>query len=563
MKKERPLPWKELDEYRGKDFEGMYPSLAQLFEMSCRKYSDRKCFECFVPKHVQFTYSQAHEIVHNIASYLVSIGVKKGERIALTGKNSPYWALSYLGIVSMGAVVTTVDYALKDEEIRHLVDYVEIKGIFADEERLESIAGDRYGFKIALESVESLPKTDLPYELPTASDMAAFLFTSGTTGIPKAVMLSHENLVSDFYSARYYMHISCDDVFYALLPIHHVYTMLACFIAPMGCGAATVFGKKLVVSQIFKDFKNGKVTMFMAVPLLYNKLAKGIMKGVEEKGKLASFVIKAMMRFSGFVKKTFNVNPGKKMFGFLLKKVSLENMRVCICGAGPLPPETFRQFNQLGVDFVQGYGLTETSPILTLNPVDDYEEASIGKPLPFVEMKFINKDENGNGEIAVRGPMVMKGYYKNEEATSEVFDEEGYFKTGDVGYQDERGFVYLTGRAKNIIVTEGGKNVFPEEIEDHFQLYDQVEEICIVGYLADREKKSEGICAIIYPNREWAKSVDDVHKSLENICEEVNRDLLPYKRIRKIIISDEHLPMTTTKKVKRFELIKLYKQELS
>lgn len=566
------MPWKWLEEYKGKYFEGQWPSLVELFNIVSDKYPDNKCYECFNPEHILFTYSEAKKQMHNIACYLISKGVKKGDRVAVTGKNSPQWALAYMGILTMGAIVVPVDYTLTDAEIEHLIDFVEIKGLFVDGERFDRIGKDnKYGFKVSLEEKDhedsyilNLKADEVSYENPKSSDLAAFLFTSGTTGTPKAVMLSHENFVTDDFAAQGLMNISSKDVFYAILPIHHAYTMLAVFIESMSVGANLIFGKRLVVSQIFKDLKQGQVTMFLAVPMLYNKLIISMMKAVDEKGKVASALIHFMMRISGFVKKVFHVNPGKKMFSFILKKVSLDTNRICIAGGGPLPSSTFRRFNQLGIDFVQGYGLTETSPILTLNPVFDYEEESIGKTLPFVDMKFINKDDDGNGEIIVKGPMVMKGYYNNQEATDEVIDKDGYLHTGDVGYMDERGFVYLTGRAKNIIVTEGGKNVFPEEIEDHFQLYNEVEQICVVGYIVDKEKKSEGICAIIYPNQTWLKTFEgSVQSHMEGICEEVNKELLPYKRIRKVYVADTQLEMTSTKKVKRFIVAKQYKDKIN
>ena len=558
-------PWKWLDEYRGSKFSSRWPSLAQLFDIVTSRYPDNKCYECFIPEHVVFTYKEALAQMDNIASWLVSKGVQKGDRVAVTGKNSPQWALAYMGIVRMGAVVVPVDYALTDEEIEHLVDFVDIKGIFVDSERFDRIGKDgKYGFKVKLEEITLLEKTSCSYEEPFSSDTAAFLFTSGTTGTPKAVMLSHENFVSDCFLAQGNMNVYSTDVFYAILPIHHAYTMLAVFIESMSVGSNLVFGKRLIVSQILKDIKQGKVTMFLAVPMIYNKLISAMMKAVDEKGKLVSGFIHSMMGFSGWVKKVFHFNPGKFMFRFILKKVSLENNRICISGGGPLPPETFKLFNQLGIDFVQGYGLTETSPILTLNPTFDYEETSIGKPLPSVEIKFVNKDEDGNGEICARGPMVMKGYYNNPEATAEIIDSDGFLHTGDVGYQDKNGFIYLTGRAKNIIVTEGGKNVFPEEIEDHFQLYEEIEQICITGFVEDREKKKEGICAIIYPEKKWARAFSgSIQDYMEEICTKVNTELLPYKRIRRVIIASEPMEMTSTKKIKRFAVAKQYKDMLS
>ena len=574
--KHNPIPWDFLDAYRGRFFEGQWPSLAQMFNITIDRYGDRPCWECFTPEHIHFTFKEAKAQMDKVSSFLVSKGVRKGDRVAVTGKNSPEWAVAYMAIVQMGAIVCPIDYSLTDEEIEHFCDFTEVKGLFVDGERFERLGKDgKYGFKVSLEKknheddyiLNLAGKKGAKWETPVAKDLAAFLFTSGTTGTPKVVMLTHENLVSDCYLAQSQMNIYCTDVFYAILPIHHAYTMLAVFIEAMSVGANVIFGKKLIVKQLLKEMKDGKVTMFLGVPMLFNKLLSGIMKGVEEKGKLASALIGCMMGFSGFVKKTFGVNIGKKLFGkSILSKVSLDKNRICISGGGPLPSETFKKFNQLGIDFVQGYGLTETSPILTLNPIFDFNEKSIGKLISGVDMMFADSDAQGNGEICVKGSMVMQGYYKNPSATAEMIDKEGWLHTGDVGYMDERGFVILTGRAKNIIVTEGGKNVFPEEIEDRFQLYYDIEQICVLPYMVDKAKKSEGVCALIYPSEDYRKREQDPQARkahMEQIVEEVNKELLPYQRIRHIALIDEPMEMSSTKKIKRFVVKKKYEDILN
>ena len=267
------------------------------------------------------------------------------------------------------------------------------------------------------------------------------------------------------------------------------------------------------------------------------------------------------MGISGFLKKTFGINIGKKMFSFLLKKVSLDTNRICICGGGPLPSETFKGFNELGIDFVQGYGLTETSPITHLNPIYAFKVESVGKNIAQTECKIVSPDSDGNGIIYIRGPQVMKGYYKNQEATDEILEKDGWLNTGDVGHIDSEGYLYLTGRAKSIIVTDGGKNVFPEEIEDKFQLYDEIEQICIIGYLKDKAMKVEGIRAVIYPSKALrdTKSKDEISARISAIIEEVNKTLQSYKKITMVTVTDEPLEMTSTKKIKRFVVAQKYK----
>jgi len=266
------------------------------------------------------------------------------------------------------------------------------------------------------------------------------------------------------------------------------------------------------------------------------------------------------MWLSGAIKKAFKVNPGKKLFHSVLDKASLSSIRICISGGGPLAPSVFRKYNELGIDFVQGYGLTETSPILTLNPVEHYKETSVGKVIPRAEIRILNANEDGIGEIVVKGPMVMLGYYKMPQETRDVFTEDGWFKTGDLGYLDDENYLYLTGRAKNMIVTAGGKNVYPEEIENRFQLFSEIDQILVKGYYETPGTVSEMIEALVYPDQDWLKKLADdeatafslAEAHMKEIVEEVNQKLLPYQKITRVQTLREPMEMTTTKKVKRF-----------
>jgi long-chain acyl-CoA synthetase len=572
-------PWDFLAEFKGTEFSGEWPTIPQMFDITCKRYPENRCFTAFSPKELTLTYSEVHEKVLQLADYLVESGVGPDSKVAVTGKNSPEWAVAYLAILYAGAVVVPLDYQLTNGEIDFLMKFAGVKILFVDAERIDAIDTDG---KVGLEQKISLETGHDDYIFTKKAgrkqqrkeageeDLAAILFTSGTTGNPKGVMLTHSNLVSDCYLAQAHMTLYPTDVFYALLPIHHSYTMLAVFIEAISVGAEIVFGKKLIVTQILKELKLGKVTMFLAVPMLFNKMLKGLMNGIREKGIVVYGLIRFLMGVSGLIKKVFKVNPGHKMFNGILAKLSMDNIRICISGGGPLPSSTFKMFNQLGIDFVQGYGLTETSPIITLNPVYAYNENSVGKILPRTEMKILDPDSRKIGEIAVKGPMVMKGYYKNQEATDEVLDKDGWLHTGDAGYIDGNRYVYLTGRKKSLIVTEGGKNVFPEEIEDLFQLYDEVEQICVLGYLIDKKSKSEGIRAVIHPSEkyveEMTKQYSDAPKRAEaimghmqEVVDKVNKEMLPYKRITRLTIADEPLEMTSTKKIKRHVVAEVYK----
>jgi long-chain acyl-CoA synthetase len=512
------------------------------------------------------SWKEVRAAARRTAAYLLAHGVRRGDRVALTGKNCPEWAVAYLGVLAAGAVVVPLDHQLSVQEMANLIRFVEASALFADEEKLEALAGAGASLRLSLAPgrpnyVLQLPDAQEPLGAQAETDTAAILFTSGTTGTPKGVTLSHRNLVADCYLSQANLRVLPTDVFYALMPIHHSYTMTAVFLICVSSGAEVLFGQKMVSKHILEDLKRGRVTMFLGVPMLFNRLLIGIRKGLREKGLAVFALIRGLMLGSGLIKKLFRVNPGKKMFGFLLKKVSLENIRICISGGGPLPASTFRQFNQLGIDFVQGYGLTETSPIVALNPVEHYKETSVGKVIPQVQMRIREPDAEGRGEILIRGPVVMQGYYRNDAATREVLSEDGWLSTGDVGYLDHENYLFLTGRKKSMIVTEGGKNVYPEEIEDRFQLHGEIEQILVRGFLIDKKMKTEGIEAVVFPSAEQLKESgtdpqdkEAVARRIQAVIDEVNSRLLPYQKIQRLSIVDQAMEMTTTKKIKRFKV---------
>ena len=557
--------------YQGKKYMGQWPTFREMMEISEERFPDNEVFKAIVPKVVTFTYKEALKKIREIAYYLVATGAKKGDHIAVTGKNSPEWALAYFAISFAGCIIVPLDYSLHIEDMEKILAFGDVDRIFIDGEKIDEIdkEGKLFKEKISLEPESKgykyvLDLTGPETELPKlhAEDTAAMLFTSGTTGTPKGVMLSFSNFMSSTLSSQRLFDVYPTDVFYAILPIHHAYTMTAVLLETVISGASCVFGKRLVTPIMLKELREGKITMLLAVPMLFNKLLAGLMAGVHKQGPFKENLIHFLMGFSGFMKKVFHVNLGKKIFGnMLLSKISLDKMRLCICGGGPLPPSTFKQFNQLGIDFVQGYGLTETSPIININPIEVYIEESVGIPIPGVEEKIVSPDEDGNGIIYVRGPQVMKGYYKNDEATEEVLSSDGWLNTGDVGHIDSNGFLYLTGRAKSIIVTEGGKNVFPEEIEDKFQLFNEIEQCCIIPYMINKEMKTEGIRMVIYPTEAYLKEhgMEETSRHMEEVVESVNKDLQSYKKITMVTVVDQPLPMTSTKKVKRFEVVKMFK----
>jgi len=572
-------PWKFLDEFRGKEFTGEWPTFPEMLKISTKRFGDRPFFTVFDgPQDSKntLTYNQVYEKVQKLANWLIANGIKKGDRVAVMGKNSPEWALVYHSTFFASGIIVPIDNGLHENEVINVVKTAQPKIVICDEDKAHMFKdnfpeiiikslnpGENYVYN--LESAETLPLN----EPVTENDTAAILFTSGTTGTPKGVMLSHKNLIADGFIAQTNLTIYPTDVFYALLPLHHAYTMQAAFIVPMEEGAEIVFGKSLAVSKLMKELKEGKISIMLGVPLLYNKLLFGIRNGIKSKGPAVEAVIGLLRGISFLVKSITGINIGKALFKSVLQQANIYTLRVAICGGGPLASSVFKQYNAMGIDFIQGYGLTETSPIITLNPVEHFKIESVGKDFaPFEEIKIINGEQTSTskgmqnvGEIVVKGPMVMQGYYNMPEETAKMFTEDGYLKTGDLGWMDDEGYVMLCGRAKNLIVTNGGKNVYPEEIEDAFQLIDDVQQVTVRGYYEGEDKTSEMIEALIYPSdalytslgltRSAAELQPEVLEAIKKDVSKVNKNFQSYSQITKVSILKEPLEMTTTQKVKR------------
>ena len=563
--------WEELEEFRQKKIvKGEWPTIPELFEIALSRFPERPCFTVFEPDRKDLTYKEAYRKIMQGAALLQSKGIRKGDRVLINGKNSPDWAIAYFAVMAAGAIVVPIDNQMHADRCMRLSEYAKVRFAICDLDVLEKMKGiggewydsllgkallkgksDEYPKFVSLDIEPLEKKVDVDER-----DDAAILFTSGTTGNEKGAVLSHRNITSNVYQAADGMGVDETDVLYALLPLHHSYCCTAVLLETVKHGADCIFGHGIVVSRMIADMKMGKVTVFMGIPLLYNKVIAGIFKQVKAKGALTYGLVKLLMTLNGWCKKAFGKTPFKPFFDKqITSKVGLENSKVLICGAGPLSPKVFKQYQQLGLNFLQGYGLTETAPILTLNPPEHFKVDSVGKVLPFIDMIIADKDSEGIGEIRVKGPNITRGYLDDVENTKALFDENGYLRTGDLGYLDSENYLYLKGRAKNIIVTEGGKNVFPEEIEDMFQLYQQIDQILIRGFQLKKDVPCECIEAVIYPSEDYYKdkklSKEELQKEMEAIVSEVNRNLVGYKKIEKVTLVDKPMEMTTTKKIKR------------
>lgn len=582
------IPWAFLEEYRGKEFQGEWPTFPELLKIQTNLFKDRPFLTDFDGPNGSkqtLTYAQTFAKVKKLANWLIIHGLKKGDHVAVAGKNSPEWAVAYLATLYASGIVIPIADSLHDEETGNIIKASTPKFAFVDDEKAPYLKENFPSLIINSlnpadegKYIYNLQEPDQEFSNPpvTENDVALILFTSGTTGTPKGVMLTHKNLISDGYIAQININVTYTDVFYALLPIHHAYTMQAAFICPMEVGAEIVFGKSLAVSKMMKELREGKISIMLGVPLLYNKLLAGINKGLRAKGILVVAIMGILKGISFFVKAVTGKNIGKKLFKPVLQQANIYNLRVAICGGGPLAKSVFKQYQAMGVDFIQGYGLTETSPIIALNPVEKFKIQSVGQDFyPYEDIKIIDKKAvfDGKkikyvGEIAVKGPMVMKGYYNMPEATQEMFTEDGYLKTGDLGWMDKDRYIMLCGRAKNLIVTSGGKNVYPEELEDAFQLYYDIQQVTVRGYYKDDDKTSEEIEALIYPSDDLFKRLgfersnefiqEEVFDTIREIVRKVNKKLQSYEQISKITMLKEPLEMTPSQKVKRNFVPKVY-----
>ena len=384
--------------------------------------------------------------------------------------------------------------------------------------------------------------------------MAIMLFTSGTTAISKAVMLSQKNVCNDIYALSQMTDIRKEDVFLSFLPLHHTFESSCTFLYGTSCGITVAFCDGL--RYVANNLKEFNVTGFVSVPLMLEIMYKKIDKAIEEQGK--KNLLKTMSSICNFLLK-FGIDIRRKVFKSVLNNFA-PNLRVLIAGGAPMNKDAINLFVNLGINLLQGYGLTETSPVLA-GENDKYKRAgSVGFPLPGITIQIDNPNEEGIGEIKAKGPTIMKGYYENEEATKEVL-KDGWFYTGDLGYIDKDGFLFITGRKKDVIVLKNGKNIYPEELEILINKLPYVAESLVFGK-PDSKKDDLTLCAKVVYNKDIMsemfkdKTKDDYHDIIwQDIKNKINTQMPAYKAIKELIVTDEPLIKTTTQKVKRFEEI--------
>ena len=523
----------------------------------------------------EYTYSDIGRIVPKLAGYLKRIGIQPGDKVAVLGENRPEWGLSYFSITWSGAVIVPLDSRATAHEWRHITTHSECKAIFVSGRFVSDVlefADDVPSLKqiIVMDPHEELPhiqqiiESDVePVELHSfdLEDLALILYTSGTTGSSKAVMLTHKNIMSNVDAIYQCLDYGVGDVFFSVLPIHHVFEGTAGFLAPIYNGATIVYARSLRPREIREDMIATNPSIMLVVPLLLEKILLGIYREVRH----APITRKAMFNFLKGTSKFLSSLAWRSAPGVIFKpvraKAGFGKMKYLVSGGAALPRWVSKGLEELGFPIFQGYGLSETSPVLTVNPPDKPKNESVGLPIPGVELKIFDPNDEGIGEIAARGPNIMLGYYKNPEATKEVMTEDGWFLTGDLGYIDDEGYLYITGRKKSVIVTKGGKNIYPEEIEAHLAQSPFIAEILVLMGIHPVSKEEE-LQAIVYPDYEYLETYsqetkielteEKIYEIIENEIKRLSKDLAPYKRPRRFTIREEEFPKTTTRKIKRY-----------
>ena len=531
--------------------------------------------------YVTKSYEEFQNDVQAFSTSLLQLGLEH-KKIALISDNRYEWCTTYLAVTTGNMIIVPLDKALPSREIESLIQRSGAEAVVFEKKYLEEfqkIQAEKIGnlkYFICMDSVEDasfLSYQDLLQQGATLigqgnsvyetreinpKDMSIMLFTSGTTSEAKAVMLSQYNICENIRGVASYVQMFESDVLLSFLPLHHTFECTITFLYGIYFGVTVAFCDGL--KYIAQNLKEYGVTVFVAVPLVLENMYKKIQKEIEKSGKAS--LIATMKKISNGLLK-YHVDLRKLLFKPVLKKFD-EKLRVVFYGAAPMNKQTILGYNEMGIELIQGYGLTETSPVIACETDKRKMPGSVGFPLVNLEVKIDSPNEEGIGEIAVKGPSVMAGYYQNEEATQKVL-KDGWFFTGDYGYLDEQGFLYVTGRKNDVIVLRNGKNIYPQELEFLISKLDYVKESMVYG--KDRKNADTLICAKIvyepekmqelFPDKKEEEYPEIVWKDIKKI----NEELPIFKHIKDITLTTEPLIKTTTQKVKRYQEMQKVKKD--
>lgn len=526
---------------------------------------------------IDVTFNDIDKYIDRLGTAFFKLGLQ-GKHIAVIGETSKDWIATYLATVNGGGVIVPLDKELSEEEIKSFLEIAEVSAVVYSErfhEYFERIADDTdISYFIRMGKEDDTKKKNekfltteelvlkgkrllredvvdfLDVEIDREAD-AVIIFTSGTTGTSKGVLLSHKNIASAINSSSAMLEFHPSDVLLSVLPTHHTYEMTCGILTPMLVGATVCINDSM--KHLLKNFKLFKPSVLILVPLfvttVYKRIWDTARKNNQEKKLKRGIAVSNVLRHTGIDLRSMLFSQVTSAFGGKLKKV--------VCGGAALSPEYVKGFEDVGINLVQGYGITECSPLVSVCPFHWKKYASVGLAVQGVEVRIDKENpEDTEGEIVVRGDNIMKGYYKAPELTREAIDEDGWFSTGDIGYIDEDGFIYITGRKKNIIILDNGKNVYPEEIEEHVYRIELVSECVVVG--KPNACGETVITAQIFPNFDKAsemgmEDITVISDTLKREIQELNKKLPIFKQIRGIEIRKTEFEKTTTKKIKRIK----------
>jgi len=520
----------------------LFNNLAEMVENSASEFGSKPAF---LLKGRTVTYLDLLKDIKSVSGYLDAKGYA-GKRIALIGKNCYEWIVMHLSTMYTGSVLVPLDKGLKDFEIKSQIERSHANVLFVTgNKKLPEldVVIENADEKLIEDAKEFY--SDKKYEINN-HEMSMLLFTSGTTDNSKAVMLSQYNIASNIFALSKHEHFEPEDVSLVLLPLHHTFGMVGLLLF-ISLGMSNGFCDGLKIAKSIDEYKS---TILVGVPLVADAIYKTAKRRIADMG--LEKVIKSLIVISRALLKV-KIDLRKVFFGKIRKQIG-QSLRLIIMGGAALSPDVQQWFNDIGFLTVQGYGLTETSPVLCAENPENMRLGSVGKAMEGIDMRIDSPDENGIGEIIAKGDNVMLGYYENEELTKEVL-KNGYFHTGDLGYIDADGYIWITGRKKNMIALKNGKNVFPEEIEEHILKHEVVKECMVYG---ETEDDKDVICAyVVYDKDKFKdKSEDELNDMVNLAIKDVNEKLISYKKIRKVTVSDKPLERTSTFKIKRNQKIK-------
>jgi long-chain acyl-CoA synthetase len=559
-----------------------FKNFAQMLDNQSRQFANIDFIRYREGKQREFTrwsYSRFGEECRRIGAGLLSAGISKGDRVVLWSENRPEWMSVWMGTVITGICIVPVDFLCTEQECLNIIKITRAKAFFYSGRKktfASSLSSNGVSLAVSVcispetEDASAGQKTEYDtfginadvQSLPPAGsispdDPCSIVFTSGTTGFAKGVTLSHRNIIANASAAIRVLEPAIDDVFIDVLPLHHTYPTTCSFIAPFAVGIPTVIAEKIVGKVVVDDIRDGQVTFLIAVPLLYDKVMAAIDSGYQKLSPIIRAPLNVLRKIALAKAKEGNPEWGRKVFKFIRKKASLQSIKIMVAGGGALSIKTADFFDSLGFNIVHGYGMSENSPLITVNTPRHKRNESVGLPVSYTEVKIVDSGSDGIGEIACKSPSVMLGYFENDEATKEVITEDGWLLTGDLGCLDEDGFVYIRGRKKNLIVGSGGKNICPEEVEAHFAGSRTIAEVLIVGR---KTPGGEIIFGVMVPNYDFikedypGKENDDffIFNLIKSEIDEVNRSLPVYKKVSDFCIRKEPFEKNAQQKVRRF-----------